>query len=189
MIKIARRLAAVSAVTCLLASPALAAPCGPAATLAFEAGGDVDRFEIGNASTDGWSIDGVEITLGGTAEALAFAERMDDAETRSAYVMVPPPEDAETRTTEGAAELAQSPLMGEEEDRLAFAFERFAPGQRFVFTVDVVKDVAGVGPPLEDAAMDGAAVSVVFRSAGDEVAQAGARFEGGEARAETACEG
>lgn len=168
-------LAFITALTLVADVPA----CGPRAEIAFAEGSPVDRFQIVNRSPDGWSIAAVEILLAGSNGALVF-----DVAPGGAGRNVSRP----FRPGASGATLSDLPLIEDGADRLALAFDRFPPGERFSFSIDLDDGLPGWGTTVEGAEIDGATATVTFRDAGGAETLRDARFgTTAAALADTAC--
>lgn len=167
------------------ASPLLVAAqstCTVDVSFAFTESAPRDRFEFRNESSAGQSIQRLRLALARSAGRLFF-----DTVQGGAGVDVFQPFQVDS----GDARLAADPAVKDGDDRLELVFERFEPGQRFQFSIDVDDRLgdSDMGPTrVSGREMEGAVLTVVVGPAGSPGRELQARVDGANrARVQAPC--
>ncbi len=122
------RLIAFALIATALPAPAMAETCGVDIQARFVESAPRDRFIIENRSTLPADIAALMLDLGPSVGRLIFDTESggDGVEVFQLY-----------RTEQSDAVLAAAPAVNDGDDRLSLAFETFAPGQTYRFSIDV----------------------------------------------------
>lgn len=169
------RLAVLLLLAGLLPLQARADACGPRLIATFiEDSADV--FVLSNASDPGWSARRVEIDLRGSRGALIF-DVTDSGAGVSGW---------QPYTPAGGTAVVVGPTEVTDGDRLLdMAFGRFAPGERFAFSIDLDDTLPGPTQTwIDDDELAGAVVSAVFAGPDGREVERSATFEA-DSRADT----
>ena len=157
------------------AAPLLAsaqAVCKVDVSFAFTESAPRDRFEIRNESSAGQPIQRVRLEMLRSAGRLYF-----DTVQGGAGVDVFQPFQVDS----GDARLAADPAVKDGDDRVDLVFQRFEPGQRFQFSIDVDDRLgdSDMGPTrVSGREMEGAVLTVVVGAVGGPGRELQARVDG-----------
>lgn len=147
---------------------AAADACGPRLVVSFfEEASDV--FLLHNASDPGWSLLRVEIDLRDAAGGLIFDVTGSGAGVSSYQPYA---------QTGGTAAIVARTEVNDGDSLMNLAFERFDPGERFMFTIDL--DDTRPGPEqtwIDGAELIGGMVRGVFAAPDGREAERSGRFE------------
>lgn len=155
--------------SCLaISGRARAGECGPRLIATFVEDA-ADIFELRNASDPGWSVVRVEVDLRGSGGALIF-----DVTDSGAGVSGWQPYAA----AGGTAVVVGRTGVTDGDRLLSMAFGRFAPGERFAFTIDLDDTLpGGTQTWIDGAEIAGGRVIAVFAGPDGAEAERSADFE------------
>lgn len=160
----------IAAILILLAVPAMAHAdaCGPRLIVEFVED-SADFFVLRNASEPGWSVLRVEIDLRDSAGGLIF----DVTESGAGVSAFQP------YTAAGGTAAAAGRTEGTDGDSLlSIGFDRFGPGEHFVFSIDLDDTLPGHTQTwIDGAEIEGGVVHAVFSGPGGAEAERSGRFE------------